>query len=195
MDKLLALDYEAKFCRTYDHTLTHLTYTHRHPPTPTHTHPPTHRHSITPFSRYQFAFPATNKLDNTLTFTFFSLVCTPTTTIIINHHQHPSSSLCTHPHHPQATWLLAAAGREGAKPPRINAADPQAAADVLLAEAKQLGIYTGTLERLRDHVIQGYGNGATALLNVLCDMALERQGFAWQVPQRVAAADRYGEGS
>lgn len=107
-----------------------------------------------------------------------------------HHHTQPTNTTAQPP--TQATWLLTAAGREGNKPPRINAADPQAAADALVAEAKQLGLYTGSLERLRDHLVQGYGNGATALLNTLCDMALERQGFAWQVPQRIAAADRYG---
>ena len=73
----------------------------------------------------------------------------------------------------------------------MDAANPSPAVDALLAEAKALGLYTPPLERLREHLEQGAGAGATALLSALCDLALERRGFQWQAAQRVPTAGGY----
>lgn len=165
LDKLRALDYESHFCTMYAACQHHTAST-----TPT-------RHAIPPLSRFHFAF---SKPDPSLAFCFLSLVgvlahCTPTT---------PTHCI-------QASWLLAAAGRESDKPLRIDANNPSTTVDALLAEAKSLGLFTPPLERLREHLGQGVGAGATALLNALCDLALERRSFQWQPAQREPAAGGY----
>lgn len=76
---------------------------------------------------------------------------------------------------------------------RVDASNPATTVDTLLLEAKALGLYTSGLERLREHLEQGAGAGATALLTALCDLALERRGFQWQAVQRVPTGSGYVE--
>lgn len=158
LDKLRALDYETQFCATCVGHCASIPYN-AHPGMPFHPCPASTLPFPNPTPPSPFAFSH-----------WCALWKTP-----------PDGP---HPH--QASWLLNAAGRESDKP--LNAANPANAVDTLLLEAKALGLYTPPLERLREHLEQGVGAGATAVLNTLCDVALERRGFQWRAVQRTPAA-------